>query len=146
MGGYELSKIDIVELEKGFRGKSFNKLIEAHINKHNERQLYNASQGTMNLLPVQAKPAIEGFIDMWNERVYSKEIWFSDTGEIFLDIVNSSVEVLKGYGVENIDDEMLFNMFQVIVLNYAYSAVNQPKMQEFMEIKKKKKLFGLFNI
>lgn len=141
-----MNNINIVELEKGFRGKPFNKLIEAHINKQNEVGLYNVSCGLKTHLPLQVQSSIEGFIDVWNESVYSKEFWITDTAEIFISIVNSATEVLKNSWVEDVDDEMLFSMFQIVVLNYAYTAVNQTEMQKFLGIKKKKKLFGIFNI
>lgn len=77
---------------------------------------------------------MEGFIDRWNLREYDQVFWYTDTASVFDGITLDAKKVLSEIGLEA-DDEMLFNMFNIIALSYAYSAYDQPKMREFMGIK-----------
>ena len=86
------------------------------------------------MLPQEAKGLIEGFIDRWNLRGYDQAFWQMDTASVFDEITEDAKTVLSEKGLYT-DDEMLFNMFNIIVLSYAYSAYDQPKMREFMGIR-----------
>jgi hypothetical protein len=85
------------------------------------------------MLPEQAHGLVEGFIDRWNLRAYDQVFWDTDTASVFDEITKDAKNVLSEIGLQA-DDEMLFNMFNIIVLSYAYSAYDQPKMREFMGI------------
>lgn len=86
------------------------------------------------MLPEQARGLVEGFIDRWNLRAYDKDFWKMDTVSVFDDITEDAKKVLSEQHIDS-DDEMLFNIFNIVVLNYAYSAYDQPKMCEFMGVK-----------
>ena len=87
------------------------------------------------MLPSSARHLAEGFIYRWGEAVYvyNKEFWHTDTSKIFLRITEDARLVLESSGAPT-DDETLFNMFQIVVLSYAYSASDQPKMRKFIGI------------
>jgi hypothetical protein len=53
---------------------------------------------------------------------------------VFNEIAEDAKNVLSDIGLA-VDDDILFNMFNIVVLSYAYSAYDQPKMREFMAIK-----------
>jgi hypothetical protein len=80
------------------------------------------------------KGTVEGFIDRWNLRAYDRAFWQTDAASVFDKIMEDAKNVLSEIGLHT-DDEMLSNMFNIIVLSYAYSAYDQPKMREFMGIK-----------
>ncbi|MGB4995334.1 MAG: hypothetical protein WBO50_09240, partial [Nitrospira sp.] len=61
------------------------------------------------------------------------EFWERDTSEVFDDIIADARTVLRPLDLET-DDEAAFNLFNIVVMNYAYSAYDQPKMREFMGI------------
>jgi hypothetical protein len=67
-------------------------------------------------------------------RAYDRALWQTDTASVFDEITEDAKNVLSEIGLHT-DDEMLFNMFNIIVLSYAYSAYDQPKMREFMGAK-----------
>jgi len=46
---------------------------------------------------------------------------------VFNDIKEDVKKVLSDTGLTN-DDDMLFNMFNIAILSYAYSAYDRPKM------------------
>lgn len=85
------------------------------------------------MLPPDARSLAMDFIDRWNERVYEKQFWRMDTSEVFSDIVEDARSLLVSAGAPT-DDETLFNMCQIVILSYAYSAVQQKNMRKFIGI------------
>lgn len=86
------------------------------------------------MLPEEAKPLAETFIDRWNVRAYEKDFWQMDTAIVFDEIIDDARSILSESGIP-LDDETLFNMFNIIVLSYAYSAYGQPKKRKFIGIR-----------
>jgi hypothetical protein len=126
--------INLSELRAGFVGRPFHKLIHHHLNHQSQDQRIQGINGTIAMLPEQARGLVEGFIDRWNSQAYDKDFWKTDTASVFDDITEDAKKVLSEQHIKN-DDETLFNIFNIIVLNYAFSAYDQPKMREFMGIK-----------
>jgi len=89
--------------------------------------------GIIEMLPKPARLVVEGFIDQWNARAYDPIFWQSDTALVFDEIITDARRVLSPTGL-SADDEAAFNMFNIVVLNYAYSAYDEPKMRQFMRI------------
>ena len=126
--------INLSDLREGVEGRPFCQLIEHHLNSQSQDQRIQGINGTIAMLPQEAKGLIEGFIDRWNLRGYDQAFWQMDTASVFDEITEDAKTVLSEKGLYT-DDEMLFNMFNIIVLSYAYSAYDQPKMREFMGIR-----------
>ena len=59
----------------------------------------------------------------------------TSTSEVFSEIIEDARSLLLSINAPT-DDETLFNMFQVVILSYAYSASDQPAMRKFIEDKK----------
>jgi hypothetical protein len=125
--------INLSELRAGAKGRPFFQLIEHHLNSQSQDQRIQGINGTIAMLPEEAKGLIEGFIDRWNLRGYDQAFWQMDTASVFDEITEDAKTVLSEKGLYT-DDEMLFNIFNIIVLSYAYSAYDQPKMRELMGI------------
>ena len=130
----QLKPINLSELRAGFAGRPFSKVINHHLNRQSQDQRIQGINGTITMLPEEARGLVEGFIDRWNLRAYDRAFWQTDTASVFDEITEDAKNVLSEIGLHT-DDEMLFNMFNIIVLSYAYSAYDQPKMREFMGIK-----------
>jgi hypothetical protein len=126
-------KIDLSELRAGFEGRPFCQLIDHHLNRQSQDQRIQGINGTVAMLPEQARELVEGFIDRWNVRAYNQALWQMDTASVFDEITEDAKAVLSEKGLQT-DDETLFNMFNIIILSYAYSAYDQPKLREFMGI------------
>jgi len=125
--------INLSELRAGFEGKPLRELIRHHLTCQSQARRIKGINGTVAILPEEARGVVEGFIDQWNLRVYDRDFWESDTALIFDQITQDAYNVFSEMGLST-NDEMLFNMFNIIVLSYAYSAYDQPKMREFMGI------------
>lgn len=128
-----MKRINFSELRANFTGTRFSDLVQHHLRRQSQRQRIQGVQGTIALLPKAARGLAEEFIDRWNSRIYDRFFWQRDTSEVFDEIVADARIVLRPLGLEK-DDEAAFNLFNIIVMNYAYSSYDQPKMREFMGI------------
>lgn len=126
-----MKSVNLEELKEQFRGTRFSQLVQHHLNRQSQDQRSNGIRGTIDLLPERARTLVEGFIDRWNVRAYDEQFWKTDTALVFEEITGDARSVLSSLGLST-DDEVVFNMFNIIVLNYAYSAYDQPKMRSFM--------------
>ena len=131
-----MQKINLEEARQGFHGKAFCTLVKHHLDRQKQDTRIRGIQGTIEMLPEDARPLTVPFTDHWNARAYEKDFWQMDTATVFDEIIDDAKSVLSESGIQ-FDDETLFNMFNIIVLNYAYSAHNQPKMKEFIGIRSK---------
>ena len=95
----------------------------------------NAIIGNINELPMDVRTFVEGFIDMWNNMAYDRSFWQDDASVVFGYILSEAKKLLDNNNAES-NDKILFHMFQIIVLNFAYTAEKQPKMRKFIGIKK----------
>lgn len=129
-----LKPINLSELRAGFSGRPFYKLVNHHLNRQGQDARVQGINGTIAMLPEEARGLVEGFINRWNLRASERAFWETDATSVFDDIIEDAKNVFSEIGLHT-DDEMLFNMFNIIVLSYAYSAYDQPRMREFMGIK-----------
>ena len=123
------------KLREQFEGKPFYLLVETHMKKHkNKENIWFASQATLGLLPASVRKLANSFIDFWIQPdfVYNPEFWQSDSSSIFSEVLKTARNTLSLQNAPT-DDATLFYMFQLVVLNYAYSGVDQPEMRKFMK-------------
>ena len=129
-----MREIHIVELKDGYKGKPFDEMIRFHLKKHKQADFYRqATLDTIEMLPPSAREIAMDFIDNWLARAYDKEFWATDTSVVFSQIIENARTLLMAARSPT-DDETLFNMFQTVVLSYAYNAAGQPKMRKFIGI------------
>ncbi|MGD9368825.1 MAG: hypothetical protein PVH87_24190 [Desulfobacteraceae bacterium] len=129
-----MEQINLSDFRAKIKGSRFFELINHHLRKQSQSKRILGLKGTIALLPENAQGLAEGFIDRWNSHIYDRDFWQRDTSDVFDEIIADARNVLRPLGLET-HDEAAFNLFNIIVLNYAYSAYDQPKMQEFMGIK-----------
>ena len=129
-----MQEINLEEARQGFHGKAFCTLVKHHLDRQKQDTRILGIQETIEMLPEDARPLAEPFIDHWNTRAYEKDFWQMDTAIVFDEIIDDARSVLSESGVQ-FDDETLFNIFNIIELNYAYSVYDQPKMRKFMGIR-----------
>lgn len=65
--------------------------------------------------------------------MYDQTFWQRDTASVFNEVIEDAKNVLSRVGVDA-DDETAFNMFNSVVLSYAWNAYDQPKMREFVRM------------
>jgi hypothetical protein len=125
--------INLAQLRAQFAGTRFCELVQHHLGRQSQERRIDGIQGTLLLLPKPIRGLAEGFIDRWNTHAYDASFWQRDTALVFDEIINDARDVLRPFGLVD-DNEAAFNLFNIVVLSYAYSAYDQPKMREFMGI------------
>ena len=130
-----MEPIDLVELRKGFSGKRYAQLVEHHIRRLNRDVLLQSVGGTLHLLPETTWGLMMEAIDDWNGRVYEAAFWRRDCADVFDEITEDMTARFAKISITP-DDEMLFNTFQLITMNYAYAASDQAEVRKFMGIRK----------
>jgi hypothetical protein len=70
-----------------------------------------------------------------NTRVYDPDFWRTYCAEVLDQIIADARDVLDSAGVPA-EDEILFNMFQVLTMNFAVLASDQPNMRKLAGIKR----------
>lgn len=128
-----MRSINLPELRAKFSGTRFFELIQHHLRRQSQQKRIEGLQGTIELLPEVARGVVEGFIDRWSALTYDQGFWQRDTSEVFDDIIADARTALRPFDLET-DDEAAVNLFNIVVMNYAYSAYDQPKMREFIGI------------
>ena len=128
-----MRSINLPELRAQFAGTRFCELVQHHLRRQSEHERIHGLQGTIALLPEAARDLAEEFIDRWNAHAFDRGFWQRDTSDVFDDIVADARTILRPIGLET-DDEAAFNLFNIIVMSFAYSAHDQPKMRKFMGI------------
>jgi len=129
-----MQRINIEVVRQGFHGRPFYKLVEHHLIRQKQDEISLGIQGTVEMLPEKAKPLAEKFIDRCNERFYNKELWQMDTAAVFNEIIEDARGVLSEAGI-SFDEDVLFNMFNIVVMSYAYNTYDQPKLRKFIGIR-----------
>ena len=137
----EISDVSIDKLAEQFEGRKFGELVLHHIDKHSSQQLIAAIQGTVEALPAQVRGEIEGLIDNANPLAMRKEFWDDDCGKIFRFITSMAEKELREKGVW-LSEENLFDVFNIMVMSYAYSSHKDPRMKKFIQKSIGNGLFG----
>ncbi len=130
-----MEPINIRDFREGLQGRPFRSLIQHHLNSQSPADRLKGFNATLLLLPSEVQPTVEAFIDQWNERARDRELWETDCAAIFDEIVGDARLLVRQLGVVE-DDDTLFNMFQVVTLNYAYSADHERSFRQFTGLTK----------
>lgn len=118
----------------------FFELVEDHLKKQSKDSLQEGVMGTIELFPEHAKNLAVDFIDRWNMiALNNKNLWSYNTSKVFCNVIEDAKNVFCKNNIQY-DDEMLFNMFQIVVMSYAYSASINPRLRKAMGISDRKKI------
>ncbi len=128
-----LEKMDLRILRERFRGKRYAELVEYHLKQQNQDDRIRAIESTTAMLRPSVRRLVMRFIDQQNARALDRDFWQKDCASVLDEVTADAKRLVETTG-EHVDDETLFNLFNIITMNYAYSAWSQPKMREFMGI------------
>ena len=109
--------MNLVKIKNKFKGIQFGRLI-LHQQKSADMQgTKKALQDTMAELPPDVQPLLESWISEMGTNIRLGKFWRKDCDEVFDTIVKAADEKLRAAGMEPTSAD-LYNMFQVIVLNF----------------------------
>jgi hypothetical protein len=127
-----MQKVYDAQIEAGMKGKKFGDLVLYHMNKQSFEQIILALTGMIESLPVQISEEITALIDDSVPLGYNKDFWADDCGNIFRFITFMVKKKLKEKGIQPSEDE-LFDVFNIIVLNFAYNGHKDSNMKKFIK-------------
>jgi hypothetical protein len=113
-------------------GKKFGQLVLKQYSEMKLGTLIAAMRGTIENLPQRAQAYVPQWIDDASQEGIYAAFWAQDCGEALTRLSSRSKATLLNLGVDA-NDEDLFNMFQIIVLNSAYAAHKHPQSKAFIQ-------------
>lgn len=142
-----MKQVNLQVFLNNIRKRPYRDLIQDYLKKQSTEQLLQAYKKTISLLPPQYQELIEPFVAHMNYYTKERDFWNQNCREVFDIIINEAYSYrlgnirsvsLEEY-VSSEDQEILYNLFHIVTLNYAHSASQQPEMRKFLGIRK-----GLF--
>lgn len=126
------ARVDLDNLRTQFHGRKFGELVLEHHEKLDLPTTAQALTGITQELPARAQPLVESWVDNMNPSARVEQFWQQDCGVALMSITTAAATKLRGVGIEPSSDD-LFNMFQIIVLNFAYAAHMHPQSKAFIQ-------------
>ena len=124
--------MNLKELQDQFRGRKFGELVLHHYRKTDFQTIVVSLQGTIEKLPKEAQRITESWFDEIGSQGTDERFWQRDCGDALITITNAARRKLQAEGIKSSDDD-LFNMFQIIVLNFVYGAYQYPESRFFIQ-------------
>src|SRR5262245_10130698 len=122
------------ELAQQYRGRPFGELILYHVNRESLQQVTEELFRVIEFLPIGLKRAKQNWIDLNNSYALREEFWKSDCGDVLLSIVDRAKAFSANHGINvNADDDTLLNLFDIVVLTFAYTAHSDKRAKEFIQ-------------
>lgn len=130
-----MQETNLSEIRAGLAGRPFNSFIQHHLKRQDDRERERALQGTMGLIPKWFVPATADLADDVNHAMLGSDFWHQDTAAVF-DLVADDARDRAARIGQSIDDEIVFNIFQIVSLNIASMASQHRQLRTFAGIKK----------
>ena len=135
-----MEKINLVDFLEGVQGRPFKELVQHHIKNRDIVQLREGCSGTVLMLPDKFQSRAMEFVDWMLPAVSDKGFWELDCAKAFRTII-AEASIFYGVNLHSEMDneeqhELIFNLFQIITLSFAYNASLDKKLRKFAGIKK----------
>lgn len=124
--------MNIKKLTQQFHGRKFGELVMHHYANQSATETMDALAGTTILLPKNLQNKIADWIDEVSFVGADPAFWKADCGEVFEQMTEFAISHFEEQGI-NISDDDAFNLFQIILLNFAYTAHNNPSSKAFIQ-------------
>jgi hypothetical protein len=124
--------VKLENLKQPFKGARFGELVLQHYCQFDAQHITTAFLGTKDLLPQPVQNKLEAWIDEFGPKSRTTEFWVRDCSETLADICGAAGQQLSQSGA-TATDENLFNMFQLLVLNFAYSCHKHESNRMFIQ-------------
>jgi hypothetical protein len=122
----------VEDLRQQFEGARFGELVLQHYRQFDLQHITKAVLGTKELLPQAIQGILESWIDQFEPQSRTEKFWSRDCGEALSDICKAATLRLTQVG-EVTSDENVFNMFQIVVLNFAYTCHKHESSRMFIQ-------------
>jgi len=110
-------------------------MIVHHLRKQNDRERIKGLSVLLQTLPPSVVPIVETLIDeWWNLKAQDAEFWKRDCASVFDEVIADARRLVGPTGVE-VNDDLLFDIFNIVTVNFAANASAQPEMRTFIGIR-----------
>ncbi|MDP8217345.1 MAG: hypothetical protein P9M03_01330 [Candidatus Theseobacter exili] len=130
----EILNVNLEKLEKQYIGTEYRVLVQELMRNINMR-LEMAETVGIEACTEKEKKVVEILIDEFNKKAYDKIFWRLDTSDVLKKVCIRFKELALDYGAK-VEDEILFNAFNMIAVNYAIQARDQKALRKFVGIRK----------
>jgi len=131
---YSKGFVTLAELRQQFAGSTFKDMIQHHINRQGRSGIGEAVLATMRMMSSEEKEVGEVLIDDYNIWAYERDFWKKDCASVLDEICALGMAKLRVKG-QSPTGESLFNLFQVIVLNFALTALDDKGFRKYAGIR-----------
>jgi len=123
----------IDSLVEQFSGNAFASLIVEHYKKLNLEDTVSSMLGIMKEIPIDEKE-LESWVDSINSIAsdYGEGFWSEDCGKIYKLIAAKAKIYLINHSIPIIDNN-IFNLCQLVIVNFSYGMHVEPKMKALIE-------------
>ena len=137
---------ELAEFMDDAGSRPYREFVEHHVQRNSEEPMRVAVLWECSQLPDRMQTNVTAFIDVANQLAYDRQFWAKATCRDAYDrIVEIAVDVFDDGAIVGgpgnpywlKDEELGFQLFQLLTVNFAYSAVSQRKMRRFMGIRNK---------
>lgn len=126
--------ISINQMIDDLNGKTYGQLVLRHLREHGS-QLPLAIAASVALATADERSASEAIIDDYNERGYDPDFWATDAGEMLASV---SCDLNDALFPDTAEEAGVFNLFQLVTLNFALMAHQQTALRDFIAAAPKK--------
>jgi len=139
-----MSEINLNTLSKQFQGTLTEQLVSRHVSnsKNDKSVIYQGIYGTLEMLPFPIRTSTYDLIDKYNDPVRKSTLTKTDTSQTLAIITD---EARNMFSSQELNDETLFNIFQAIILSYAYSKANKSSHDGRFVVRGKQPLVSNYN-
>ena len=113
-------------------GISFGELVLSHYRGKSILETLDALLGTTARLPEAARGDVEAWIDQVNPRGIRESFWQTDAAKVLEQLSTPARQRLVAQRIDPTPDD-LFNMFEIIVLSFAYTAHRHKESRMFIQ-------------
>ncbi len=124
--------MNIKNLAQQFSGRKLGELVMHHYANQSATEAMNALAGTTLLLPKDVQPKIADRVDEVSPIGADPEFWKADCGEAFERLTEFAISHFRDEGIK-IGEEDALNLFQILILNFTYTAHRNPSSKAFIQ-------------
>ena len=127
--------VNIQSLRSRFRGRPYSAMIAYHLRKQNDRERILELSGLLQTLPPSVVPIVETLIDeWWSLKAHDAEFWKRDCANVFDEMIADARRLVEPTDVD-VNDDLLFDIFNIVTLDFAANASAQPEIRTFIGLR-----------
>jgi hypothetical protein len=123
------------EFRDKVRGTTYRELIEYHLRSHPPEEVRQALREVLGVLPEEGTAVASELASRWSERLSDGEIWERDCAEVAEEIAGEARRRLEDRDAPA-DQDVLFDLFEVVTLNYARAAHEHESVRRAMGVRR----------